>query len=73
MWQSEKEYKAHKRLLYYMEKNGTDKTWHLGLLSLVVPDHAIWNPSYRPPPKQKKAMQFSVDKFEDPKSFFKNA
>ena len=56
-----------------MEKNGTDKTWHLGLLSLVVPDHAIWNPSYRPPPKQKKAMQFSVDKFEDPKSFFKNA
>ena len=29
----------------------TEKTWHLGLLSKVVPDHAIWNPAYKPPAK----------------------
>ena len=67
-WDSEQAFKMHNRLLQYLKHCGTDKRWHLGLLSQMTPDHTIWQPGYRPPEKPKPYNNPQM--LTDPNGFF---
>jgi hypothetical protein len=47
-WDSEGHAKPYKRLLAHMKHSQPDKHWLLGLLSLLAPAHAIWQPNFKP-------------------------
>ena len=49
MWASVDDFKPYDRLLSYLKHYSPDKNWFVGLLSLLTPDHAIFQPGYRPP------------------------
>lgn len=67
-WESEAHSKPHYRLLTHMKDHKPDKHWLLGLLSLLAPNHAIWQPGYRP--RKRPREEHDPLMAEDPGGFY---
>lgn len=67
-WASEKEFKPYDRLLAHLKNSQPDKHWFLGVLSLLTPKHAIFQPGYRP--RVREVVQHAPYMVKDPNGFF---